>query len=181
MEKTIETIKDFQKDKRVNRFPMKILTYPNVKLRIECEDAKESQKDKIQKLIERMFQTIDFYHGLGLAAPQIGVSLNVITVNVDGERHGMINPKIIDFSGSQTEKEGCLSFPGELAEVKRASKLTVSYKNTYWEDKILECEGLLSVCIQHELEHLEGVLFIDHLSRLKKKMIIKKMKKRKGL
>lgn len=157
--------------------PLKILTYPNPKLRKVCSDVREeTNKEEVNELIKRMFFTMNFYEGIGLSAPQVGVSLNVVVIGVD-EQIALINPKITKLEGKMEIEEGCLSLPHVSGYVSRNSKIEVEYIDQEWQKKTLSAIGLLAACIQHECEHLNGVLYIDHLSRLKRQMIIKKMRK----
>ena len=133
-----------------------------------------------------MKDTLETYRGIGLAAPQVGVLKNIIIVDcskiadddpVTHKPYEMINPKILEKSGKFLFTESCLSINGYYTEVERSSKIKVQYFNRKGEEKILEANGLLSGCIQHELDHLLGVLFVDRLSNLKKEIFKKKYKK----
>ena len=123
--------------------------------------------------------------GIGLAAIQVGVPKRVIVLDIspkDQPRNPMyfVNPEIIKTSDtSSAYEEGCLSVPGQFAEINRPEKCKIKYLNYHGEDEEIEAEGMLATCIQHEIDHLEGILFIDYLSKLKKSMIVKKLSKQK--
>lgn len=161
--------------------PLKILTYPNQKLRRKSLPIKvDRHLSDIQKLIDQMFKTMKFFNGVGLAAPQVGVGFRVIVVDIqDGKMEplALINPEIVKIDGEVETEEGCLSFPQMNGFIKRSQKIAVKYLDYNGEEKILEADGLLSICIQHEIDHLNGILFIDRVSRLKREMILKRVKK----
>ena len=162
----------------------KILTEPDPFLRQKSTKV-EIVDDKIRSLMDDMLETMYAAPGIGLAAIQIGVPKRVIVIDLarDGEKKTplyFINPEIITNSNNDaTYEEGCLSVPGQFAEISRPDKCKVKFLDYNGEKKILETEGLLATCIQHEMDHLEGILFIDYLSKLKKNMIIKKLSKNK--
>tara|TARA_B100001123_G_scaffold437639_1_gene570341 strand:- start:454 stop:978 length:525 start_codon:yes stop_codon:yes gene_type:complete len=161
-----------------------ILTEPNKILRQKSQIV-EKVDDDLRKLMDDMLETMYAAPGIGLAAIQIGVPKRVIVLDIsqkDGPRDPMyfINPEIIKKSNNNsTYEEGCLSVPGQFAEIDRPEKCHIKYLNYYGEVKELNAEGMLATCIQHEMDHLEGILFIDYLSKLKKTMIIKKLSKQK--
>ena len=127
-----------------------------------------------------MIETMIDANGIGLAATQVNVHLQVIVMDLSEERDQtrvLINPTIIESDGEQVYDEGCLSVPEYYAPVKRAEHIKITALDEQGEIYELEAEGLLAVCIQHEMDHLEGILFIDHLSRLKKQMALKKLNK----
>lgn len=157
----------------------KILHFPNPKLRCTAKSVAEVTQE-IQRLISDMFETMYEDNGIGLAATQIGVDLRIFTVDVHEKNKNpiaFINPVITEQSGEQKYPEGCLSLPGIFAEVKRAKNIKIEALNKEGKKITLEADGLLSVVIQHEFDHLDGKLFIDHLSPLKKQLIKKKLKK----
>ena len=162
----------------------KILTEPDPFLRQKSTKV-EIVDDETRLLMDDMLETMYAAPGIGLAAIQVGVPKRVIVIDLarDGERRAplyFINPEIITNSNNDaTYEEGCLSVPGQFAEISRPDKCKVKFLDYYGEAKILEAEGLLATCIQHEMDHLEGILFIDYLSKLKKNMIIKKLSKNK--
>ena len=161
-----------------------ILTEPNKILRQvskEVEKVGEEEKKIMDDMLETMYQA----NGIGLAAIQIGVPKRVIVLDIarkDEPKNPMyfINPEIINRSQiNSTYEEGCLSVPGQFAEIDRPDKCHIKYLDYYGKPKELKAEGMLATCIQHEMDHLEGILFIDYLSKLKKTMIIKKLSKQK--
>ena len=162
----------------------KILTEPDPFLRQKSLDV-EAVNDEIRSLMNDMLETMYNAPGIGLAAIQVGVPKNVIVMDLsrgDEKKNPLyfVNPKIINNSVSNaTYEEGCLSVPGQFAEISRPDKCKVKYLDYNGKEKILDVEGLLATCIQHEMDHLKGILFIDYLSKLKKSMIIKKLSKQK--
>ena len=132
-----------------------------------------------------MLETMYAAPGIGLAAIQIGVAKRIIVIDLAkaGEKKNpyyFVNPEIISSSSTDAlYEEGCLSVPGQFAEISRPNKCKVKFLNYFGKEQILETNGLLATCIQHEIDHLEGILFIDYLSKLKKNMIIKKLSKHK--
>ena len=162
-----------------------ILTEPNNILR-QVSKPVEKVGDEERQLMKDMLETMYDANGIGLAAIQIGVPKRIIVMDIskdDEEKKPryFVNPiiKNKDISKS-TYEEGCLSVPNQFAEIDRPSKCEVEYLDFNGEKKILKAEGLLATCIQHEMDHLEGILFIDYLSKLKKSMIIKKLSKNKS-
>ena len=121
--------------------------------------------DKVDKrlriLLDNMAETMYETDGVGIAAPQVGVSIRAVVVDVDKKRYDLINPEIIYREGSAVDTEGCLSCPELFGEVERAEKIRVKYLTRFNKQKELEAEGLLARCIQHEVDHLDGRLFID--------------------
>ena len=162
----------------------KILTEPNTILRQKSLAVEKIDED-LQKLMADMLETMYAAPGIGLAAIQIGIPKRVIVLDIaqkEGSKNPIffINPEIIEKSKNNlTYEEGCLSVPGQFAEIDRPDKCHVKYLDYYGEKKEIKAEGMLSTCIQHEIDHLEGILFIDYLSKLKKTMIIKKLSKEK--
>ena len=161
-----------------------ILTEPNKILREKSLSVENVDKD-IQILMDDMLETMYAAPGIGLAAIQVGIPKRVIVLDIkqkEGQKNPiyLINPEIIEKSkNNSTYEEGCLSVPGQFAEIDRPDKCHVKYLDYYGEKKEIKAEGMLATCIQHEMDHLEGILFIDYLSRLKKTMIIKKLSKQK--
>ncbi len=161
-----------------------ILTEPNEILRKKSLLVDQVDGD-IQKLMDDMLETMYLAPGIGLAAIQVGVPKRVIVLDMarkDEPKNPMyfINPEIITKSkDSLAYEEGCLSVPGQFAEIARPSNCYIKYLDYYGQPKELKAEGLLATCIQHEIDHLEGILFIDYLSKLKKTMIVKKLSKEK--
>lgn len=128
----------------------------------------ERVNGKVKKLLEDMTETMYEANGVGLAAPQVGIPLRVVVIDTGEGLHEMINPIIIKREGSEIDTEGCLSVPGMVGQVERAAIVTVEYKNRKGKKQRLQAEGLFGRCIQHELDHLEGTLFIDIAKSLKR-------------
>ena len=162
----------------------KILTEPDPILRQKSQPI-DKVDDLTRKLIDDMLETMYLDPGIGLAAIQIGVPKRIIVLDIskDPEKKEpmyFVNPVIVSTSKNNiTYEEGCLSVPGQFAEIDRADRCHVKYLDYNGNHKELKSEGLLATCIQHEIDHLEGILFIDYLSNLKKSMIIKKLSKQK--
>jgi len=138
--------------------------------------------DKLKVLVDEMFESMYIAQGIGLAAPQIGISQRLTVIDVSFKKNPddkivLINPEIIEREGEQYEEEGCLSLPDIREKVKRAAKVKVRAQDVKGEWFEMEGEELLSRAFQHEIDHLDGVLFIDRLSRLKKDLTIRKIKK----
>ena len=145
----------------------------------------ETVDDSIRKILDDMLQTMYNAPGIGLAAVQIGILKRLIVIDVSKKEEEkkplfLINPEIT-YQSEETSiyEEGCLSLPGHFAEIERPAKCKINYIDYQGKKAELEAEGLLSTCVQHEIDHLNGILFIDYLSKLKKGMIIKKLKKQK--
>ena len=162
----------------------KILTEPNEILR-EKSLKVEHVDDEIRNLMDDMLETMYAAPGIGLAAIQVGVAKRIIVLDIspkDEPKKPMffVNPKIISKSdNNSTYEEGCLSVPGQFAEIDRPDKCHISYIDYDGQQKEIKAEGMIATCIQHEMDHLEGILFIDYLSKLKKTMIVKKLSKQK--
>ena len=161
----------------------KIITAPNKLLR-KISLPVENVGKKEQQLMDDMLDTMYAANGIGLAAIQIGVPKNVVVIdlNKDNKKIPMffVNPKITSKSKSLTKyEEGCLSIPNLFAEIERPSECEIQYLDYFGKEKTLTANGLLATCIQHEVDHLKGILFIDYLSKLKKDIILKKLSKQK--
>ena len=162
-----------------------ILTEPNKLLRQISRPVIKVGKEE-QLLMDDMLETMYSANGIGLAAIQIGVPKRIIVMDISKDENRkdpryFVNPLIKNKDTlKSTYEEGCLSVPNQFAEIDRPSKCEVEYLDYYGNEKILKAEGLLATCIQHEMDHLEGILFIDYLSKLKKSMIIKKLSKNKS-
>ena len=162
----------------------KILTEPDKFLR-QISDSVESVGEQEKKLMEDMLETMYAANGIGLAAIQIGVAKRIIVIDISKDKKVkepmyFVNPIIKNINLEKSiYEEGCLSVPGQFAEIERPKKCEVEYLDYSGNKKLLKAEGLLATCVQHEIDHLEGVLFIDYLSKLKKSMIIKKLSKNK--
>jgi peptide deformylase len=161
-----------------------ILTEPNKLLRQVSKQVEVIGKDE-QKLMDDMLETMYAANGIGLAAIQIGIPKRIIVMDIgkDPEKKEpryFVNPIIKNKNSEKTTyEEGCLSVPNQFAEIDRPSKCDVEYLDYNGEKQILNAEGLMATCIQHEMDHLEGILFIDYLSKLKKTIIVKKLSKLK--
>ena len=161
-----------------------ILIEPNKILREKSLLVDKVDVD-LQKLMDDMLETMYAAPGIGLAAIQVGVPKRVIVLDIaqkNGPKNPMffINPEIIEKSeNNSTYEEGCLSVPGQFAEIDRPDKCHIKYLDYHGQPKEIKAEGMLATCIQHEMDHLEGILFIDYLSKLKKSMIVKKLSKQK--
>ena len=162
-----------------------IITEPNPLLRQVSLTVEVVGKDE-QRLMDDMLETMYAANGIGLAAIQIGIPKRIIVMDIGKnkdkkEPRYFVNPIIKNKDTSKcTYEEGCLSVPNQFAEIDRPKKCEVEYLDYNGEKKILKAEGLFATCIQHEMDHLEGILFIDYLSKLKKSMIIKKLTKMKS-
>lgn len=141
--------------------------------------------DATRALIKDLFETMYAADGVGLAAPQVGVLQRVIVLDTtprqpESKPYAMINPEIVSHEGTLVYNEGCLSVPGEAEEVERAAQVTVRYLDPEGEERELTADGLLAIALQHETEHLDGVMFVDHISMLKRELIRKRMKRMKA-
>lgn len=157
-----------------------ILHYPDPRLSRKSLEIKIID-DEIKQLAQDMLETMYAAPGVGLAAPQVNKLVRLIVMDTSEEKNQpqvLINPVITKKSEPQLGEEGCLSVPGIYAEVKRAKTIEVKALNQNGEQLEFKADDLISVCIQHEIDHLEGKLFVDYLSKLKQQRIIKKMKKR---
>ena len=160
-----------------------ILTEPNKLLRQVSKPVEKVTKEE-QKLMDDMLDTMYAANGIGLAAIQIGVPKNVVVIDLNKDKKKIpmffVNPKITSKSKSLTKyEEGCLSIPNLFAEIERPSECEIQYLDYFGKEKTLKANGLLATCIQHEVDHLKGILFIDYLSKLKKDIILKKLSKQK--
>jgi peptide deformylase len=156
-----------------------ILKYPDERLRTVAEPI-TSVDDSLRDTIDAMFETMYDSNGVGLAATQVNVHKRLFIADCSEDQSEplvFINPEITEKDGLFANEEGCLSFPGVYAKVERASKITVKAQDRNGESFSLTAEGLLAICIQHELDHLNGKLFVDYLSPLKRDRIRKKLEK----
>lgn len=160
-----------------------VLIYPEENLAKVCEPvAKEQINAELNQFIDDMFETMYDHEGIGLAAPQVDVLKRIVTIDIEGDKTNqivLINPEILEASGETGIEEGCLSIPGCRALVPRKEKLKVKALNRQGEEFMLDADGLLAICIQHEIDHLNGVLFVDHISALKRQRFKEKMLKLK--
>ncbi len=161
-----------------------IVWAPDPVLKAKCAPV-ERVDDTVRRLMDDMLETMYAAPGVGLAAPQVGVRRRVVVLDCAGpeeERRPlrMANPELVAVSGEEaTHEEGCLSLPGHYADVTRPAAAVVRYLDETGAERRVEAEGLLAVCAQHEIDHLNGVLFVDRISPLKRNMILRKMVKAK--
>ena len=162
----------------------KILTEPNKLLR-QISDPVEKVGEDEKKLMDDMLDTMYAAPGIGLAAIQIGVPKRIIVMDISRDENKkepryFVNPVIKNKNDDKSKyEEGCLSVPDQFAEIERPNSCEVEYLDYNGKKQLLKADGLLATCIQHEMDHLEGILFIDYLSKLKKNMIVKKLSKQK--
>ena len=161
-----------------------ILTEPNKILR-QISNPVDHVGEEEQKLMDDMLETMYAAPGIGLAAIQIGIPKRIIVMDISREKENknplhFVNPEIVWKADEDIiYEEGCLSVPNQFAEINRPKTCHVKYLDYFGQPQLLKAQGLLATCIQHEIDHLEGILFIDYLSKLKKTMIIKKLSKQK--
>ncbi|MDA7794022.1 peptide deformylase [Glaciecola sp.] len=158
---------------------LNVLTFPDERLRTKAQPVTNID-DSIRALVADMFATMQAESGVGLAATQVDVHQQVIVMDVSDKQDApmvFINPKIVEQRGTKINEEGCLSVPNNYAKVERAEWVKVTAHNEHGAEFTLEAEGLLAVCIQHEMDHLQGKLFVDYLSGLKRQRIMKKLEK----
>lgn len=158
---------------------LNVLTYPDPRLRKRA-DAVEQVDDGIRTLVDDMAETMYAAPGIGLAAIQVNVCKRVVVIDASEDRSGLkvfINPVITWSEGEQEREEGCLSVPGIYAQVRRADSIVVEALDRSGAEFTLRADGLLAVCIQHEIDHLDGKVFVDYLSRIKRERIRKKLSK----
>lgn len=158
---------------------LEILQFPDPRLRVKAQPVSKINHE-IRKMIDDMYETMYHAQGVGLAATQVGIYLRFFTMDVSETRDQPIcvfNPEILSKEGSRFEGEGCLSVPGAYDKVKRAAKVCMRGMDVDGKTFEWDADGLMAHCIQHEVDHLNGMLFIDHLSRLKQERIRKKIEK----
>ena len=158
---------------------LNILHFPDDRLRTIAKPV-ETVTDKHRTLISNMLETMYDAPGIGLAATQINVHEQILVIDISEEKNQptvLINPEILEKEGDQEYDEGCLSVPGIYETLHRAEKVRIKALNKQGESFEMNAEGLLAICIQHEMDHLEGKLFVDYLSQLKKQRIRKKLEK----
>ena len=158
---------------------LEILTYPDDRLRQKAKPV-EKVDDSIKKIVDDMFETMYASAGIGLAAVQVNIDLQIVVVDLSTTKDQplvLINPNIIAASGEIICEEGCLSVPEIREKVKRADRIVVDALNREGESIRIEAEEFFAVCLQHEIDHLNGVLFVDHLSRLKQGRVKTKLRK----
>ena len=161
-----------------------IVWAPDPILKAKCDRVAEVD-DEVRRLMDDMLETMYEAPGVGLAAPQVGVKRRVMVVDCakpdeEPRPFRMVNPELLGVSTEEViHEEGCLSLPGHYADVSRPAEAKVRYLDETGTSRDIEVDGLLSTCIQHEIDHLNGILFVDHISALKRNMILKKMVKAK--
>src|ERR687888_776380 len=161
-----------------------ILIWPEPVLKKIAKPA-DSVDDGVRRLLDDMAETMYAADGVGLAAPQVAELRRCIVIDTSPRQEGqklihLVNPQIVKTEGVTTYTEGCLSIPGEAEEVERAAKVWVRALDYFGKPFELECDGLLAIAVQHEYDHLDGTLFVDHLSSLKREIIRRRMKKLKA-
>jgi peptide deformylase len=158
---------------------LRILEFPDPRLRKKAAPV-EVVDESLRQLIDDMFETMYEAPGIGLAATQVDVHRRLLVADVSQEKdqpHVLINAEILEKDGSAVTEEGCLSVPGYYEEVERAEHIKVRYLDRDGNEQESEFEGLLAVCVQHEMDHLEGKLFVDYLSEVKRQRIRKRLEK----
>ena len=163
---------------------LKIFEYPHPVLKQKSEKVSKIDAE-LHRLLDDMLETMYAATGVGLAAPQVGVLKRVVVIDISHEDEGekrsplyLVNPEIIWHSEEEScQFEGCLSLPDQSAEVNRFKQVRVHYQDYDGKEKEISADGLLAVALQHEIDHLDGILYIDHISRLKRQMLLKKLQK----
>lgn len=156
---------------------LRIRKYPDPILREKCQPVKKVT-EKIKKLIEDMIETLHKHQGIGLAGPQVGKAIRVIVIDIGNRPLALINPKILEKKGEDIQEEGCLSLPGIYLKIKRAKSITVEALNKQGKKIKIETSHLASRALQHEIDHLDGILIIDRIPFWKKIKLRKKLKTR---
>ena len=159
-----------------------ILIAPHAALKTRARAVRDGDAETVRALLPRLFATMYRAPGIGLAAPQVGVGLRVAVVDLQPDEVrapvALINPEVVAASEElATREEGCLSLPGQYADVTRPAEVRVRYLDETGARREITADGLLAACLQHEIDHLDGVLFIDHLSALKRNMILRRLAK----
>jgi peptide deformylase len=159
-----------------------ILIVPDARLRQKARPVGPGDAEAVRDLVPRMFASMYAAPGIGLAAPQVGVLLRLVVIDVqpDDRREPLVlvNPEVVAQSDAlSTHEEGCLSLPGQFAEVTRPARVKVRWQDETGARREVEADGLLATCLQHEIDHLDGVLFVDHLSALKRNMLLRRLAK----
>lgn len=159
-----------------------ILIAPNPALKACAREVQPADSDVVRDLIPRMFATMYAAPGIGLAGPQVNHNLRLVVIDLmPNDRHepySLINPEIVAASTElATREEGCLSLPGQYADITRPARVKVRYLDPTGAKREIEADGLMAACLQHEIDHLNGILFVDHLSALKRNMIMRRLAK----
>jgi peptide deformylase len=158
---------------------LSILTLPDKRLKTVAKPVEQFDVE-LKQLADDMLETMYAAPGIGLAATQVDHHVQLVVIDVSEDNSAplvLVNPEVVEKTGIQKHEEGCLSVPGIYASVKRAEQIKVKFQDLLGNPHLLEAEGLLAVCIQHEIDHLKGIVFLDHLSTLKKKLAMKKLEK----
>jgi peptide deformylase len=164
--------------------PLPLLLAPDPRLKVKTRAVAAQDRATIRSIVPRMLATMYAAPGIGLAAPQVGLDLRFAVIDLQPDEKPspitLINPRVEKKSREEaTREEGCLSLPGHYAEVTRPERVVVVYEDLDGQPQTIEADGLLATCLQHEIDHLDGILFVDHLSALKRNMILRKMVKEK--
>jgi peptide deformylase len=159
-----------------------ILVVPDPLLRKKSREVTKADLPELIRLVPKMFATMYKAPGIGLAAPQVGKLLRLVVIDLAPEKVPaplvLINPEVVAASEDKaTREEGCLSLPEQYADVTRPARVVVKYRDMEWVERRIEGEQLLSACLQHEIDHLNGVLFVDYLSSLKRNILLRKLAK----
>jgi len=160
---------------------LKIVEFPDPRLRTLAQPVTVFDRE-LQQLVADMFETMYAAPGIGLAATQVDVHRQLLVLDVSDDKnqpHVLVNPRIVEREGTQTCQEGCLSVPGIFADVERAERIRVEAQDAAGTAFVIDADGLLAVCIQHEMDHLTGKLFVDYLSPLKRELVRKKLAKQR--
>ncbi len=161
---------------------MPIRLVPDAALRAKARRVTEADRTRVAELLPRMFRTMYDAPGIGLAATQLGIPLRLAVVDLQPDEQRtpivLVNPEIVAVGPDwATREEGCLSLPGLYADVSRPARVTVRHEDEHGVSHSFEAEGLLAACVQHEIDHLDGVLFVDHLSALKRNILLRRAAK----
>lgn len=160
-----------------------ILKFPDLRLKLEGKLINEFDSN-LRIIYENLLETMYSADGIGLAATQVDIQLSLFVLDISNKRNAptcFINPKILENSGEVVSEEGCLSFPGVHAKIKRYAEITMEYQDLDGQTHNIQATGLDAYCMQHELDHLKGITFFDHLSPLKQKMLKKKYLKQRDI
>ncbi len=168
------------KGQTAERLPILIAPHPSLKAK--ARRVMPEDRDRVREIVPKMFATMYAAPGVGLAAPQIGVNLRLAVVDLQPDDKPaplvLLNPEILAVSDEQViREEGCLSLPGMYADVERPSRVRIRFEDESGLRRELEADGLFAACLQHELDHLDGVLFVDHLTPLRRNIILRKLAK----
>ena len=163
-----------------------ILIVPHKTLKTKALPVKPADMDRVRRLVPRMFDAMYKAPGIGLAAPQVDVSLRLVVIDLApkdvNQPMVLVNPEIVTVSEEwATREEGCLSLPNMYADVSRPARVVASFTDLNGKPHRIEADGLMAACLQHEIDHLDGVLFVDHLSTLKRNMILRRLAKEQKL